>query len=101
MKTGRKITYEAIFSQVHGSYGNVQGSFDAELAKALRNTNNEKGKLPPWYPRFPGWEEIETTPAIKMVEFIVCGDPAQKQGADPGRRRRHRDQGNQAAGKMG
>jgi hypothetical protein len=76
MKYGRKITYETIFSQVHGSYGDVQGSFDEELAKVQRNPGNEKGKLPPWYPRFPGWEEIQTMPAIKMVEIIVCGDPA-------------------------
>jgi hypothetical protein len=76
MKTGRKVTYETIFSQVYGSYGDVQGPFEVELAKALRNPDNEKGKLPPWYPRFPGWEEIQTTPAIKMVEIIVCGDPA-------------------------
>jgi hypothetical protein len=76
IKTGRKITYEATFSQVYGSYGAFQDSFENELAKALRNPANEKGKLPPWYPRFPGWEEIQTTPAIKMVEIIVCGDPA-------------------------
>jgi hypothetical protein len=76
MKTGRKITYEAVFSQVYGSFGRVQGSFEAELGRALRDRNTEKGKLPPWYPRFPGWEEIETTPAINMVDFIVCGDPA-------------------------
>jgi hypothetical protein len=76
MKNGRKITYETIFSQVYGSYGDVQGSFDEELAKVQRNPANEKGKLPPWYPRFPGWEEIETMPAVKMVEIIVCGDPA-------------------------
>jgi hypothetical protein len=76
MKTGRKVTYEAVFSQVHGSFGRVNASFEAELQRALRDRNTEKGKLPPWYPRFPGWEEIETTPAINMVEFIVCGDPA-------------------------
>jgi hypothetical protein len=76
MKYGRKVTYETIFSQVYGSYGNIQGSFDEELAKAQRNPDNQKGKLPPWYPRFPGWEEIQTMPAVKMVEIIVCGDPA-------------------------
>ncbi|CEF49062.1 unnamed protein product, partial [uncultured bacterium] len=76
MKTGRKITHEAVFSQVHGSFGKVQGSFEAELGKALRDGKTEKGKLPPWYPRFPGWEKVETTPAINMIEFIVCGDPA-------------------------
>ena len=76
MKIGRKVTYEAVFSQVYGSFGRVQGSFEAELGRALRDRNTEKAKLPPWYPRFPGWEQIETTPAISMVEFIVCGDPA-------------------------
>jgi hypothetical protein len=37
----------------------------------------EKGKLPPWYPRFPGWEEIVTTPAATRgkLQIIVCGDP--------------------------
>jgi len=76
MKTGRKITYEAVFSQVYGSFGPVYGSFEAELEKALKNKNTQKGKLPPWYPRFPGWENIETSPVIRQVEFIVCGDPA-------------------------
>jgi len=70
---GRKITYEAVFSQVYGSFGRVQRSFEEELRRALRYS--EKGKLPPWYPRFPGWEEIETVPAVGMIEFIVCGDP--------------------------
>ena len=76
MKTGRKITHEAVFSQVYGSFGPVYGSFEAELQKALKNKNTQKGMLPPWYPRFPGWENIETSPAIRGVEFIVCGDPA-------------------------
>lgn len=76
IKTGRKTTHEAVFSQVYGSFGRVSGSFDAELARARRSGRSEKGKLPPWYPRFPGWEEIETVPAINAVEFIVCGDPS-------------------------
>ncbi|MBN2255627.1 MAG: hypothetical protein JW736_07965, partial [Deltaproteobacteria bacterium] len=76
IKAGRKLTYEAVFSRVYGSFGGVFGSFEAELQKALKNNNSQKGKLPPWYPRSPGWEDIETTPAIRHVEFIVCGDPA-------------------------
>ena len=67
---------EAVFSDVYGSFGRVTGSFDAELARAKRSGNSEPGKLPPWFPRFPGSEQIETVPAIAMVEFIVCGDPA-------------------------
>lgn len=76
VETGRKITYEAIFSKVYGSVGNVHGTFDQELAKVQRNPANEKGKLPPWYPRFPGWEQIQTMPAVNQVEILVCGDPA-------------------------
>jgi hypothetical protein len=72
----RKITYEAVFSKVYGSFGPVYDSFEAELKKTLSDKRTRKGKLPPWYPRFPGWEEIETSPALNAVEFIVCGDPA-------------------------
>lgn len=76
IKNARKITYEAVFSKVYGSFGPVYNSFEAELQKALKNEHTKKGMLPPWYPRFPGWENIETTPALRQVEFIVCGDPA-------------------------
>jgi len=76
IKNARKITYEAVFSKVYGSFGPVQDTFEVELKKALNDKNSEKGKLPPWYPRFPGWENIETMPALKLVEFIICGDPA-------------------------
>ncbi len=76
IKTGRKITHEAIFSKVYGSFGPVYSSFEAELQKALKDKNTQKGMLPPWYPRLPGWENIETSPAIRQVEFIICGDPA-------------------------
>lgn len=76
IKTGRKITYEAVFSKVYGSFGPVYDSFEAELERALRDRSTRKGMLPPWYPRIPGWENIETSPAIRQVEFIICGDPA-------------------------
>lgn len=76
LESARKITYEAVFSRVYGSFGPVYDSFEAELNKTLRDRNTKKGMLPPWYPKFPGWEEIETTPALSAVEFIVCGDPA-------------------------
>jgi hypothetical protein len=76
MRTGRKMTYEAVFSQVYGSFGRVTGSFDAELAREKRSGRSEPGKLPPWFPPFPGSEQIETVPAITSVEFIVCGDPS-------------------------
>jgi hypothetical protein len=76
-KSARRITYEWTFSKVHGSVGRVWGSFENELAKSTTEPGAEKGKLPPWYPRFPGWEEIVTTPAVTpgKLQIIVCGDP--------------------------
>ncbi len=73
----RRITYEWVFSKVYGSFGRVLGSFEDELARSMRAPGAEKGKLPPWYPRLPGWEEIVTTPAVTRgrLQIIVCGDP--------------------------
>jgi hypothetical protein len=76
VKNARKITYEAVFSKVYGSFGQVRDPLEKEFQKALKDKSSEKGKLPPWYPKFPGWENIETTPVLKAVEFIVCGDTA-------------------------
>ncbi|MBE0546476.1 MAG: hypothetical protein IH627_02220 [Rubrivivax sp.] len=76
IKTGRVTTHEATFSQVYGSFGRVNRSFEAEYARAHASGKSERGRLPPWYPRFPGWEEVETMPAVGILEFIVCGDPS-------------------------
>src|SRR5690606_15668119 len=74
IKAGRVSTHEATFSQVYGSYGRVTRSFEAEFARARASGRSDPGRLPPWYPRFPGWEEVETVPAVGMLDFIVCGD---------------------------
>ncbi|MBN1835513.1 MAG: hypothetical protein JW820_06655 [Spirochaetales bacterium] len=76
-RNARRITYEWTFSKVYGSYGRVLGSFEDELEKSMREPGALMGRLPPWYPRFPGWEEIVTTPAVTpgRLQIIVCGDP--------------------------
>jgi hypothetical protein len=76
-RNSRRITYEWVFSKVYGSFGRVLGSFEDELARSLRAPGAEKGKLPPWYPRFPGWQDIVTTPSVTRgrLQIIVCGDP--------------------------
>jgi hypothetical protein len=76
-RIARRPTYEWTFSKVHGSYGRVLGSFEEELAKAMREPGAAKGLLPPWFPRVFGWEEIMTTPAVSRgrLQIIVCGDP--------------------------
>jgi hypothetical protein len=78
IKNARKITYEWAFSKVHGTFGRVYKSFEEELKNCLAEPEAEKGKLPPWYPRFPGWEEIQTTPTVQpgAIELLVCGDPS-------------------------
>ena len=78
-KTARIVTYEMAFSRVHGSYGAIYPPFEQELAKLLAEPRAEKGKLPPWLPRFPGWEEIQTTPVVSKptdLEILVLGDPS-------------------------
>jgi hypothetical protein len=78
VETARKPTYEWTFSKVYGSYGRVFGSFDRELQRELNDPRAAKGKLPPWYPRAPGWEDITTTPSIARdgIRILVCGDPS-------------------------
>jgi len=78
VEMARKPTYEWTFSKVYGSYGRVFGSFERELQRELNDPRAAKGKLPPWYPRAPGWEDIKTTPSIARdgLRILVCGDPS-------------------------
>jgi hypothetical protein len=77
-KTARIVSYEWAFSKVHGSFGTIYPPFDEELAKTMAEPQAEKGKLPPWYPRFPGWEDIQTHPVARPnnLEILVLGDPS-------------------------
>ncbi len=83
IKNARKPTFEAAFSKLYGSFGPVYGTLEEILSDLLASPDAEKGKLPPWYGRFPGWEEIVTTPCIgrregdyitMIPEILVCGD---------------------------
>jgi hypothetical protein len=89
IKNSRIPTFEAAFSQIYGSPGHVKGTFEETLKDLLASPDAEKGKLPPWYGRFPGWEEIETIPCITegKTVLLVCGDPSRnKTQALPGAR---------------
>jgi hypothetical protein len=77
--TARIVTYEWAWSKVNGSFGTVYPPFEEELANTMAEPRAEKGKLPPWYPRFPGWEDIKTTPSVanpRDLEILVLGDPS-------------------------
>lgn len=78
VQTARKTVYEWTFSKVYGSYGKVLGSFERELERNSRDPRAVKGKLPPWYPKTPGWEEIRTIPSLTRdgIRILVCGDPS-------------------------
>jgi hypothetical protein len=78
LKNARRFTYEWAFCKVNGSFGRVYPSFEEELGKCLAEPEVEKGRLPVWYPRFSGWEEIETTPSLQAdkIDLLICGDPS-------------------------
>jgi hypothetical protein len=76
IKTARIGAFEYNWHRVYGSFGKVYPSFEKTLAEFQASPSAEKGKLPPWYPKFPGWEDFITTPSLQTgkVEILVCGD---------------------------
>jgi hypothetical protein len=76
VKTTRLTTYEFTFSQVYGSFGAKYLPFQEQLESNLKSSMAQMGQWPPWYPKFPGWEEISTTPyaAAGRTAILVCGD---------------------------
>jgi hypothetical protein len=78
IQTARIGAYEYNWHRVYGSFGKVYSSFEDTLAEFLASPAAEKGKLPPWYPQFAGWEDFVTTPSIQpgKIEILVCGDPS-------------------------
>ncbi len=76
VKTAGLTTFEFTFSQVFGSFGAKYLPFQEQLTENLASPTAAKGKLPPWYPKFPGWEQIVTTPYVTAgrTAILVCGD---------------------------
>jgi hypothetical protein len=69
---GRKITYTHTFAQVYGSPGFIYPSFQQQLTRNYQSA--QTGMLPPWYPKFDGWEEIRTTAAFSRdLTILVSG----------------------------
>jgi hypothetical protein len=79
VENARVITYEWAWSKINGDYGVVYPPYDQEMAITMNEPRAVKGKLPPWFPRFPGWEDIKTTPVLSGtndLEILVLGDPS-------------------------
>jgi hypothetical protein len=78
IQTARIGAFEYNWHRVYGSFGKVYPSFDETLGEFLASPQAEKGKLPPWYPDFPGRDEFVTTPSIQpgKLEILICGDPS-------------------------
>ena len=76
VKTARISAFEYNWHRVYGSFGKVYPSFEKTLAEFLESPAVERGKLPPWYPEFPGWEQLAIASSLRdgKVEILVCGD---------------------------
>ena len=72
MRVGRKVTYTHTFAQVYGSPGFIYPSFEKQFQK--NSARAQEGLLPPWYPKFNGWESIRTTAAFRRpLTILVSG----------------------------
>jgi hypothetical protein len=72
IKTARVTTHEAIFAGQR-PFGRVNRTFEAERRRPGQwkvRTRQAAAVVP----QARGWEEVETVPAVGMLEFIVCGD---------------------------
>jgi hypothetical protein len=75
IKTARETAFEAAYADAYGWPPGTPPKFEDALKTRLSSKNAEKGKLPPWMEKIPGWEEIVTLPAVSQIEILACGDP--------------------------
>jgi hypothetical protein len=76
VKIARQTCYELAHQRAYGNISGTPGTFEEELKKLLASPGAEKGKLPPWYEKLPGWEDVKTMASIDpdKFEILVCGD---------------------------
>lgn len=75
-KIARKTAYECALGLQYGRTAIPLITFEETLKTIKAMPTAEKGKLPPWFERFPGWEGIVTLPVTTAdsLDFIICGD---------------------------
>ena len=75
LKISRGTAFESAYNAAYGFPPGTPPKFEEALERVLKSKTAEKGKLPPWMEKIPGWEEIVTVPAASQIEILVCGDP--------------------------
>ncbi len=75
MNISRATAYESAYTDAYGFPPGTAPKFEEALKRVLARKTSEKGKLPPWMEKIPGWEDIVTVPAASAIEILVCGDP--------------------------
>jgi hypothetical protein len=74
LKNARITAHEAAYTTAYGFPPGTPPPFDVALKRTKSGRNAEKGMLPPWFEKIPGWEEIVTIPAASGIEILICGD---------------------------
>ena len=77
VKTARRTAFERAFANFYATPGGLPApTFEENIPKVIKTDKGDKGGLPPWFPEFPGREEIITVPVMQMgkTAILVCGD---------------------------
>jgi len=77
VKTARRTAFERAFANFYATPGGLPApTFEENIPKIIKAEDGQAGGLPPWFPSFPGSEQIVTVPVMKpgKTAILVCGD---------------------------
>lgn len=79
--TARRPAYERAFANYWASPGSAfdpsRYSLNQHVQRIMRTEDGALTDVPPWFPKIPGVEKIETVPVMQsgMTPILVLGDP--------------------------
>lgn len=79
--TARRPAYERAYANYWASPGSAfdptRYTVDQHLQRIMRTEDGALTEPPPWFPKIPGMEKIETVPVMEsgMTPILVLGDP--------------------------
>lgn len=79
--TARRPAYERAFANYWASPGSAfdpsRYSVNQHMQRIMRTEDGALTDVPPWFPKIPGGEKIETVPVMQsgMTPILVLGDP--------------------------